>query len=278
MADIAEFAEDRYIATPRNAERYRNLVDAGRSIAKKSTVVITGLARNLGNIIGKTMARLERTGSMFLDYRVVVYENDSVDNTLEQLMDWYRINKLKINILSQVLDHPINPGTRCLDRATRMALYRNTCREYIINNYSNFDYVMVVDMDLPGGWSYDGISNTLGQSTQLNWDMVGSNGIIYKDTAQYQSMPLFYDAWAFRWRHSWDPVRGSDINEKRWFRGEPMLLVNSCFGGLGMYTMAAFSSGATYDGSDCEHVPFHRKLIELGHDKIFLNPSQIVCY
>jgi hypothetical protein len=56
-----------------------------------------------------------------------------------------------------------------------------------------------------------------------------------------------------------------------------MFRVNSCFGGLGLYRAEALL-GFSYDGSDCEHVPLHRKLLEGGYEGVYLNPSQIVCY
>ena len=53
--------------------------------------------------------------------------------------------------------------------------------------------------------------------------------------------------------------------------------VTCCFGGLGIYRMEAFREGR-YSPSDCEHVTFHKSLIEAGHGRLFLNPSQILIY
>ena len=60
-------------------------------------------------------------------------------------------------------------------------------------------------------------------------------------------------------------------------RGEPLVPVTCCFGGLGIYRMEAFRKGS-YCPSDCEHVTFHKSLIEAGHGRLFLNPSQILIY
>jgi hypothetical protein len=238
MSDMAYFDESRYLPSPRRANDYKRIVANGRKLMKDKTLVIGGLARNIAPVLGRTMARIERTGSMFKDYRVAIFEN-------------------------------------CLNRATRMAKYRNACREYIIEHWPDFDNAMIVDTDLPGGWSYDGIANTFGQ--ELHWDFVGSNGIIYKEYNGVLDKPLYYDAWAFRWHESWSPVFARQINPRNWMRGEPMLHVNSCFGGLALYKMECMLAGK-YDGTDCEHVPLHRSLAELGFDQGFLNPSQIVCY
>jgi hypothetical protein len=273
-ADLASFNEDRFLPSPLRASEYYARVEAGRLRMKDQKIVITGLARNIAPVLGKTMARIERTGQMFRDYRVVIFENDSKDNTAEQLNGWSKINSRVTAISEERLD-PINPGKRCLDRATRMATYRNKYREHINAHLTDYDSVMVIDLDLPGGWSYDGIANSFGQETE--WDFVGSNGIIFKDYEGVQGRQLYYDAWAFRSKGRWEPMHAIKVNPLNWPRGEPLFPVNSCFGGLGIYKMEAMRV-ASYDGSDCEHVPFHRQMVAAGLTNLFLNPSQIVLY
>lgn len=274
MADLAYFDESQFLPSPRRANEYKRTVTRGKKAMKEKKIVITGLARNIAPVLGKTMARIERTGEMFADYRVVVFENDSRDNTTEQLLVWAKVNP-RVTVLAEKLNDPVNPGIRCLDRATRMAKYRNACRKHVVDTFPEFNNVIVVDMDLPGGWSYDGIANTFGQ--EIPWDFVGSNGIIFKEYNGVLNRPLYYDAWAFRWQESWSPVFARQVNPRYWPRGEPLLRVNSCFGGLGVYNMAGFVA-SSYNGTDCEHVPFHKGMANAGLDKGFLNPSQIVCY
>ena len=142
-----------------------------------------------------------------------------------------------------------------------------------------FDYIIVVDTDLEGGWSYDGIAHTFGQN---GWDFVGSNGLVYvRRTVQHCISPIYiqryYDAWAFR--HLNHPVAhpNSLINMLNVFRGEPMMPVLSAFGGVGIYTSTAFLS-SYYSGEDCEHVSFHQRMAMRGYPRIFMNPSQITLY
>lgn len=274
MADLAHFAEDTYLPSPQRAVNYYKIVERGKVEMRRQNVVIAGLARNIAAVVGKTMARIERLGQMFNSYSVVIFENDSRDNTLEQLQGWARSNA-NVTIMAEMRQDPINPGIRCLNRAARMAFYRNKYREYIHERLATRDAVIVLDTDLCNGWSYDGIANTFGQA--VDWHFVGSNGIIFKDYEGTLSRSLFYDVWAFRWRNNWTPIPPGHLNPRFWPRGEPMLRVNSCFGGLGVYRMPAFLAGK-YDGSDCEHVPFHRQLIEAGYTELYMNPSQIVWY
>jgi hypothetical protein len=62
-----------------------------------------------------------------------------------------------------------------------------------------------------------------------------------------------------------------------WKRGDPLVAVYSCFGGLGVYRMEAVL-GARYSGEDCEHVTFHRSMREQGFGRMFLNPHQITLH
>jgi len=228
-------------------------------------VIILGCARDLGQVLTNTIARIEQLGLMFQDYEVVIYENDSVDLTKYALKGWEASNP-KVKVISEEISDPINPPTRCLKRMERMAKYRNRLREEALK--SDADYVIVLDMDLPGGWSYDGIASTFARK---DWDCVGSNGIILK-----HGKALQYDAWAFREIGNEKPLTGHYVNAKFWERGDDWLPIYSVFGGLAVYRMPTMRF--CYDGSDCEHVAFHRRMRNNGMGRIYLNPAQLVLY
>jgi hypothetical protein len=179
----------------------------------------------------------------------------------------------RVEVISEAASVPKFRRSRDLDRARWLAKCRNRCRERTIEKYSEFDFAVVLDTDLPGGWSYDGIAHTFGQD---DWDFVGSYGVqrcLGRGLAPY----LHFDLWAFH------PARGTaarkliDHSKLSLRRGEPFLPVESCFGGLGIYRMSCMHA-AEYGGSDCEHVVFHDRLRQAGFDRLFLNPSQIVLY
>ena len=129
---------------------------------------------------------------------------------------------------------------------------------------------------MPRGFSIEGISNSIGHD---EWDVIGSNGLlIYPEQGRAGGRVEYYDTWAFR--HREESVNNHDRagEELSFARGEPLLPVRSCFGGLALYKCGAFLSGARYEGDECEHIAFHQQMKENGFDKIFLNPSQIVLY
>jgi hypothetical protein len=54
--------------------------------------------------------------------------------------------------------------------------------------------------------------------------------------------------------------------------GSPPVLVSSAFGGMAVYRAADYLAG-TYDGSDCEHVPFHRSIAGTTGRRLYLCPG-----
>lgn len=254
------------------ADEYYSRVSHGQARMSGSTAVICGLARNLESILPVMISRIEKLGEMFSDYRVVVFENDSIDGTLSILKRW-ELRNTRVDILSEDYNDPVNLPTRCRGRMDRMARYRNVYREFVAENYADFDFAVVVDMDLHGGWSAMGIANSFGSE---DWDFVGSNGIIWKQNI-LSRRSLQYDAWAYRSYGDPAVLKTRIVNQMLWDRGEPMVRVDSCFGGLGLYRMRALTECA-YAGEDCEHVSLHRQMAEKGMDRLFLNPSQVILY
>ena len=267
------FPENRFLPPSKFENNYQEKVASGYRKMRRRRVVIAGLARNLSAILPSSIARIEKLGSMFRDYRVVIYENDSQDDTRNQLRQWSLSNR-KIKLLSETLGDPLNQPIRCPQRGERMARYRNQYLDYIAENYYYFDEVIVADLDLAGGWSYDGIANTHGHA---NWDFVGSYGIIYRRNGWDINHFVQYDAWAFRLNDGFKPLSTEEVNNTHWPRGAPLVPVTSCFGGLGIYRTPALLT-ARYHGGDCEHIALHHGMRTNGFLRLFINPSQITLY
>ncbi len=273
MSPDATFPEDLFPASLEWRSDYRQLLTLGQSRMRQSTAVICGLARDVAEVLPVTIARIARIGECFGDYRVVIYENDSRDDTRPLLLAWARHNH-RVHLIAETIGDPVNPCARCLQRATRMANYRNRYLDVLRSEFASFDYALVLDTDLKGGWSYDGIANTIGHD---GWDFVGSNGIIFKRLGRDLNVPIQYDAWAFRWDADFSALPTGSVNDLQWQRGQPLVPVTSCFGGLGVYRMPALLS-ARYSGWDSEHIPLHQLMRNNGFHRMFINPSQIALY
>lgn len=252
---------------------YERRVERGYRVMQGRRAVICGLARDVSRTLPVMIEHVEVLGERFADYRVLIYENDSRDATPEILSEWAEANP-RVHLLSERLGAPVNDNRRCLDRAARMAYYRNICQDALAENYAAYDTAVVADMDLPLGFSVDGVAHTFSHDA---WDFVGSYGVIYKRLGNEPNCSLHYDAWAFRRQGSYDALDTATVNAMQWRRGEELAPVYSCFGGMGVYRMQALLS-ARYQGIDCEHVPLHRQMRESGYGRQFLNPSQITLY
>ncbi len=268
------FAENFFPCPPRLMSEYTSRIERGLSRMRKARTVICGLARGIAPHLPYTMARMDRLASMFLEARILLYENDSDDSTLEMLEDWSKRDP-RVQIVSERLGRPRWDSIRSLDRVAHMSDYRNRYLDEVRSRYSSFDNLIVFDTDLPHGFSYDGIAHTFSHD---DWDLVGSNGVQLRLRTGEPDSLAQYDAWAFRDVQHPEPHSCEEINPRSYERGEDLVPVWSCFGGLAVYRLASLPETVRYGGGDCEHVVLHRQMRELGFDRIFLNPNQIVIY
>lgn len=273
MSPDITFPDPRFPPPRELRAEYERRVELGQRRMSSTTAVISGLARDVAGILPLTIARIEQMGLMFADYRVVIFENDSRDETARLLTDWAERNH-RVDVTIERRGDPVNPMTRCLKRAERMAYYRNQCLETIRFRYSGFEHVLIVDTDLSGGWSRDGLANTFGHD---DWDFVGSNGLIFKRVGLKFNVLMQYDAWAYRDDESFTAFTTRQVNDMSFTRGEPLVPVTCCFGGLGVYLMPAYLAGQ-YAGHDVDHVTHQQVARPQGFTRTFLNPSQIALY
>jgi len=267
------FPEHAFPPIPSYADAYFAACRRGYAAMATARVAITGLARNIGRVLPLTIQRIENLGRCFRDYRVIVYENDSTDDTRLDLARWSRTNR-RVHLVTEVLADPVNPTTRCLARAARMARYRKRCQEEVLEQCRKFDAAVVIDFDIQGGFSIDGVASTFGHE---GWDFVGANGLICRRDGFKMNALRQYDTWALRFDRNLSPLSTRDAAMFVYERGAPLVPVTCCFGGLGVYAMEAYAAAA-YGKDDLEHATFHRSMIAAGHAKLFLNPSQLVIY
>lgn len=269
------FPEEMFPASSERIEAYRARVERGRAAMQRSTVVLCGLCRDVRHFLPRMAARIERLGAMFADWRLVLYENDSTDATKEFLLDWRRANP-RVEVITEWLGVPRFPQARLLARAAFLARCRNICRGHVLASYQHFSHVIVLDMDLAGGFSCEGIAHSMGAD---DWDFVGSYGIAQRSEATADDPDRWFhiDAWAFQPRPGEKIPTPQEIENLRLERGAPLLPVGSCFGGLGIYRMECYAA-AEYGGEDCEHVVLHERQRQCGFTRQYLNPSQVVLY
>lgn len=258
-------------------EDYFTRVEIGKEISKNIDVGILSLTRNSSNTLEKN---IERVCSLGFSKSFYIYENDSTDGTQDILEKLKKNPEIDFNYRSEILNRRQYGATRHPDRTVRLAEYRNDCLEYARENFSQKDYILVIDLDF-SFYSLAGVYHTLSFLEDTHIDAMA--GFSFEPKKIQDKIVLWnYDSWAFRlnaWTNWYDYC---DI--AAWFgfwtpmQGSKPIRVNSAFGGSCIYKTQKFLNGI-YAGEDCEHVNFHKSLNE-NNEKFLLyaNPSQAMCF
>jgi hypothetical protein len=289
------FPESLFVA--KNQGVYNHCLSTGAKISLNKTILFCGIARNVEKNLQRNIDCVHRTGELFKDYRIFIYENDSTDNTAQILMDnrSSRFMYLSEKRTDQNYQSKINSGEDMwhYNRCVVLSECRNKYLQYIEQSDTQFDYVCILDLDLKGGWSYDGIKHAIFtlERDPLN-ACVSAYGVLSEkhgtDTLEQHDIKdyIMYDSFAFRplgWNigvHMMSTPMFNNINVQR---GDEPIEVDSNFGGMAIYKAEALKN-KKYETKkwregfvDSEHIIMHRQMKKEGW-KIIMDPSMIVSY
>lgn len=213
-------------------------------------VLICGIVKNVSSYIKSSLKLCEMTGALFDDYRIIIYENNSTDDTKRILSSY---NELKYKIISEDIpmekirseskswaytkitgsDHPC--------RIEQIANARNKVLDEINKSeYDSYTYVIWVDLDTDY-WSVEGIANAF--NIKDTWDVLYANGVDYSRS--------YYDFYALRMNeYAFGPEIVGDIfwkqNDRKKFTIKPsnneLIPVVSAFGGIGIFKKQIFQN------------------------------------
>jgi len=264
----------------------------------RASCVILGCAKNIAAHLIKSIKSLDAIRSLWKECAVVIAENGSTDGTKAMLASYGK--RPTTHILT--LDAEANPIEL---RTERLAYIRNHMMDFVHAHpiYSTYDYILIVDLDgILDGFKPSDLDFAFKSSTP--WDALFAN-----------SAGSYYDVWALRSKalglqnDCWDLVRhlqqqGFEREVARTvcvktyqaplqFTG-PFIEVQSAFGGLGLYRLAK-TKECRYDGLTracscqaispfktpctpqcCEHVAFHKDMIEKYGAKLFICKTIVI--
>ena len=265
-------------------EFYNKNIAIGKEYLKNKTFIIVGLVRNVGNILNANIEKISNILQQTKDYKIFLFENDSTDDTKE-ILKQISINNHNFYYRSENNVRKQYGTTREKERTQALSEYRNLYLEWIKQNYSDYDFTVVVDLDFKD-FSKDGFYNSLGWFEQLDLiDGISGNSFEYKQIfGDNKSNHLWnYDSWAYRgnwWVDQNTLANLYSYNPSLWFGfwippvGSNIIKVNSAFGGMTIYKTNKLLFGQ-YEGYDCEHVCLHKNLsLNPEGFNLFLNPSQ----
>ena len=256
-------------------DSYNEHVEFGRVEARRQKLAIVAICRNAMPHLKNTHMLVDELAGLWRDCSLYVYENDSTDETA-RVLDDFAIRQW-ITVEHDTLGGEDARGFEP-ERTVRLAKCRTRCQEWVRRSAADANYVMVLDTDPHGGFSIDGVLNSLGWFCQMLGEsfhrrtpgaMASHSLFVRKEDRGYGIAA--YDAWAAR-LNFWE-----DRREHNWFHmlmppvGSPPIPMNSAFGGLCLYRREAYLAGV-YEGGDCEHV-FHHKAMQKAGYQLFLNPG-----
>lgn len=283
------FPQEAFPCKPLYEQHYQRLVAHGKARMAQESVVICGLARNISDNFEKIKARIETTGSLFKNYTVLIFENDSHDGTRTLLEGWAQVNaRIKLLSIPGVkngklnLPHMHSYGATSLKRIEKMTYFRNIYLDEVKKNYRDYNYMLVVDMDIKGPWNDEGIAHSVAHD---NWDAIASLGLLNRFGTAGKKL-ILYDVLAHipHGEHIQLQVDDSMIRSMSYAynesisalsKGDPLVRVRSAFGGMALYKIPSILK-AKYEPIRCEHIGLHEQMARHGFNKIFLNPAQII--
>lgn len=237
-------------------------------------VLICGTCKDVSKQLPRTIKIIENIGQLFTDYRVLVYENNSIDNTKEILKQWVAKNP-KVKLQCENLNENLlkeNLINKDYIKSEGIARARNIILDKIfLPKYELFPYIIWIDMDFTIPPFYNGIKEVF--ESKKEWDAVFANGIDPDNN--------FWDWFALR--DNIEPFGPELIGHYNWYKkkeSRPLTKyddwypVYSAFGGCGIYKKKSIK-GCRYSGivtPDLEKVA--KIIIETG----MLNNHPIVLY
>jgi hypothetical protein len=255
-------------------------------------IVIAGCTKNSASYISSHLLLLVEIGKLFQNYNIIIYENDSTDNTCDVLSRFKRDNSNFDFIHEENVIERLKCTTHHV-RGQTIAHGRNRLLKVIAHLYSDYDFMIMIDLDnILDRFKPKHVFNIFNYNAV--WDVLTANCI-----------NKYYDIWALRipptvWNQEihgkiWDKPLAHDcwtqivdnVQPRECVKNYqklipikfPLIETESSFGGLGIYKISAIK-GCFYDSFNnnipqCEHVGFHKAIVKNG-GRIFICPSLLI--
>lgn len=250
---------------------------------RKKSVLVVGIVKDIEKSLKKDIKNISNALSFFKEVHWFLVESDSNDNSKQVLFEMKNTSNNFDYVSIEILDKSYN------FRTERLAIARNKYLSHIRDHIdtNEFPYIVVADFNLLNNKL--SIESVLSSWSRTDWDVVTAN-----------QSSRYYDIWALR-HPVWSPndcweqheflkkyIKTPEIVNSYSLRSRMLKLpqdsdwiaVNSAFGGFAIYKSSFLLNDVYYEGKNdfgnmiCEHVPFNRKIKELGA-RIFINTNLI---
>lgn len=252
---------------------------------------ICGTVRDCGKYLNNIFKIMENIGSLFEDYRIILYYDLSNDDTLINLENYSKLNDKMIYI--------INTDEMLQYRTHRIAKGRNRCLQTMRNNYSDYEYFIMMDCD--DKCNYEIKLNLLNNYLSRNdWDALSFNHPAgYYDSWALSKRPYVLSCHHFKDASLWEKHITSLISKTP---SNKLIRCFSAFNGFSIYRTNKFTD-CWYKGvfdikfwpqnliqenifaagpiiykdihhkyEDCEHRFFHFSAVKKHNARIMISP------
>jgi hypothetical protein len=259
---------------------------------------ICGPVRNCGPYLNKVLENIEKIGSIFDDYQIMIFYDNSTDDTLDKLKEYQKKNNKMKFYVNKTLVSPY--------RTHRIANARNFCLNYIKTNLDINEYKFFIMMD------FDDVNCKEVRPRIIKKYLFRHDW----DALSFNTRPKYYDIWglsiypySFSYNHfkntsihNYGVIQNYITNKLNNLKPGELLPCISSFNGFAIYRTNKFLN-TMYDGKprfdlippnyikahaiaansplifpdldhikaefeDCEHRSFHAKAINKDNAKI----------
>lgn len=263
-------------------------VVAGINYFRTKKLIICGLLRDKEMNIPLIKQNLTKLAGIFKDYTCLIVENDSQDDTREQLLEWNKENPRVIILgcgvnvakCSMKLD-PTLTHNYSSKRIGKMVMLRNIYLNYISTNkekFNDYDFVAIWDMDIVGTFYLDGLA---------------SSGLLFKNNPEIKALCAngtgISNLIIFHKQNYYDTYAHAEYDGQQMEKKLNNLFmayeectnvprkVESCFSGFTLYRKDAIENKKYFLAADetdqikCEHKTLHEQL----RDGVYINPQML---
>jgi len=281
-----KFPDEYFPVKEENKQDFLDKVSNGKILSKDLSVLFCAACKDVANVVEKSISFCHDVGQHFTDYKIFMYENNSTDNTVEVIK---ALGDSKVILQSEFIDTASYSRSSVTDER-RCSLIANARNKYVdyINTTNSYDYIFIFDTDIEGGWSLNGIFNSIHYlEKNNNMGCMTSYCVLASERGGdledfHPADWLMFDSFAFRQLNKeWDFPKYSLAlhNYIKVENGTLPIKVNSNFNGLGIYKTECFVDNHYSINNygldlhtDSEHIPFHKRVWDKGLE-VLINPS-----
>jgi hypothetical protein len=136
---------------------------------------ICGTVKNCGPFLNKVLSNMEKIGSVFDDYNILIYYDNSSDNTIDILKEYQMKNS---KMLLYVNKKPMSKY-----RTHNLSIARNFCLKFVKTNQNKYPFFIMMDCDDVN-------------CKEVNIDILKK--YLYRndwDGLSFNTSPKYYDIW-----------------------------------------------------------------------------------